>query len=343
MSDYILTADVGGTNTQLACFKLEDNQPPQHFLGARFQSKGGNFPSQINQILELAYNQSGVKINRACFAVAGIISADGERSAMGNVDWGVDCRELRDKTPLEELTLINDFQALGFGTNFLDENNEKDLIRLPHPGNRYPSGNPTGTRAIIGAGTGLGHGILVYSQQQKLYFPLHSEGSHCDLAATNDLEWRLVQYLRNNVSLNNHPDYERVASGPGLVNIYNFLCLYETSPSHKIIEKAPDKAAAITENTTNDPTCQQTIQIFLRFYARAAKNLAITCMATGGLYLGGGITPKILPLIQKSAFAQIFEESDRLHHRDALREIPLWIIINPRTALLGAAMWRGNS
>ncbi len=340
-NNFILAADLGGTSARLACFKRENGQPPQYLLGARFSSRGENFAAQIKQTLELARQQLGVEIRHACFAVAGVINQAGDYAALPNLDWDIDCKQLLVDTPLRKIVLLNDFEALGFGVNFLSQ--EGDLLALAHPGNYYPEGNPTGTRAVIGAGTGLGHGILVYNPERKLYFPLHSEGSHCDLAATNKLEWELVQFLRENLCQQAHPDYERVASGPGLANIYDFLCSRQDTSSslQETINKAADKAAAITEHAGSDPICLQATQLFLCFYARAAKNLALTCMATGGVYLGGGITPKIIPLIQESAFAETFEEADRPALREALREIPLQIILNPRTALMGAAAWGG--
>jgi len=269
--DFILTADIGGTNTRFACFKLERGHSPHYLLKTRFSSQGENLATQINQTLELARQQLGVEIRHACFAVAGVINQAGDYATLPNLDWDIDCKQLLGDTPIEKIVLLNDFEALGFGVNFLSQ--EGDLLVLAHPGNYYPQGDPSGTRAVIGAGTGLGNGILVYNPGGKLYFPLHSEGSHCDLAATNELEWELVQFLRQHVCEQAHPEYERVASGPGLANIYDFLCRRQdtSSPLQETIDKAPDKAAAITQNTAQDPVCRQTVQLFLRFYARAAK------------------------------------------------------------------------
>ncbi len=337
--NFVLAADVGGTSARFACYKVQDGQTPQYLMGARFSSRTDNFAGQINQTLKLAQRQLNIKIRRACFAVAAVISADGNKAEFANLNWGIDCNELLSKTPLKKISLINDFEALGFGVNFLAEENKRDLIALPHPGQYYPKGNPCGTKAVIGPGTGLGHGILVYHPDENLYYPLHSEGSHADLAATNDLEWELVRYLRQNVCEGAHPDYERVASGPGLVNIYNFLRSRE-GKTDKAIDAAMDKAAAITANRAN-PLCYTATQMFLKFYAGAARNLAMACMATGGVYLGGGITPQILSFIQEEPFTEIFEMADRSTHRNVLREIPIKIIMNKRAALLGAAAWGG--
>lgn len=339
--NFILAADIGGTNTRLGCFRTKGGKTPEYLVGTRFDSKGDYLSVQISQTLELAREQLGVNIENACFAVAGIINPAGDYAVLGNLEWGVDCKKLLTETHLKKIILLNDFEALGFGTNFLSEDNKKDLLTFPHPGGQYPVGNPKGTRAVIGPGTGLGHGILVKNAQHDLYFPVHSEGSHCDLAATNPLEWELVQFLRQSICKQTHPDYERVVSGPGIINIYNFLCIRGDigSPLRKNIEKAPDKAAAITENIEKDPVCRQAIKLFLNFFARAAKNFALTCMATGGVYLGGGITPKILPIIGAETFTEIFEDTDRPTHREALQEIPVRVILNPQTALLGAAVW----
>ena len=196
-------------------------------------------------------------------------------------------------------------------------------------------GNPVGNQAVIAAGTGLGEAGMYWDGLHHQIFAC--EGGHCDFAPNNDLETELLRYLRARFG---HVSYERIVSGPGLVNVFHFLrdSGRGTEPAWLTDEMVhSDPAAAISRSAINGkcPLCEQALDLFISIYASEAGNLALKTMATGGIYLGGGIAPKMLAKLSGPLFMQSFVAKGRMQH--LLEAIPVKVIMNDNTALRGAA------
>jgi glucokinase len=244
-----------------------------------------------------------------------------------NLPWVVDAKQTAADLGLASITLINDLFANAHGIALLEE---ADFVVL-NPG---VPGN-TGNRALISAGTGLGEAGL-YSDGRGAYHPFPSEGGHVDFAPRNDLEMDLLRYLMGRFD---HVSYERVLSGPGLHNIYLFL--RETGRGEEppwLAEQIAqgDPSAAISKSALEGTSaiCVQALDIFVCLYGSEAGNLALKMLATGGTYVGGGIAPKIIRKLSSTAFMKAFTAKGRFG--SILKDIPVRVITNDKTALLGA-------
>lgn len=321
----ILAGDIGGTSTRLAlcqqngenfCVITEEKFPSAKFSG-------------LDRIIENFLDGQPHKLARACFGVPGPIS--GETIKLANLPWTVDAKRLKSQLKLSKIGLINDLEANAFG---LGEFQEKDFVVL-NEGEK----NPVGNAAIISAGTGLGEAGLHYEEGMSGRLrPFATEGGHADFAPRHDLEIELLKYLLDKFG---RVSVERVVSGQGLGNIYEFLRDTRRAEepawlSAEIIEKG-DLAAVISKNGIDGKSeiCELALNIFVSAYGAAAGNLALKILATGGVYLGGGIAPKILPKLQSPVFLESFVAKGRM--RGLLEKIPVRVVLNDKAALLGAA------
>jgi len=318
----ILAADVGGTKIVLALF---DEHKPQ--LEAVRQE---TFPSQaypeFSQVLDKFLAASPPRsIRAACFGVAGPIS-DG-RVRMTNVPWVLDEKELARSLHTERVYLLNDLQAAAIGMQHL----RPEEFHTLNKGHERP-----GHAVLLAAGTGLGEAILYWDGQRHV--AMASEGGHSDYAPQSDQEIELLKYLRKQFG---HVSYERVLSGPGLYNIYCFLrdtgFAEEPGWLKEQIQSSTPPTAAITEVglANAHPLCSESLSLFARIYGAAAGNLALLVMATGGVYVGGGIAPKMLPKLADGEFMESFTAKGR--YRELLAALPVRVALNPLAPLLGAA------
>jgi len=317
----ILAGDIGGTNTRLAF--VEAAPGGEKILFER------TFPSRERTSLEAALEEflslRRVAFTRASFGIAGPVRNG--RCEATNLPWVVDAKSVAKRLRLKRVGLINDLVANAYGIALL---RGKDFVTL-NKGARDAQGN----QALISAGTGLGEAGLLWDG--KVHRPFASEGGHVDFAPRNRLETELLEYL---IKRHGRVSCERIVSGPGLVNAYRFFRDREkgAEPAWLAEElRVGDPAAAISRNALEEksPLCVQALELFASAYGAAAGNLALTTMATGGVYLGGGIAPKILAKLQGPGFMNAFTAKGRL--RPLLQEIPVRVIMNPKTALLGAA------
>jgi glucokinase len=266
-------------------------------------------------------------VERVCFGVAGPVKNG--RSAATNLPWIVDNRTLANHFGFQPVDLINDLEATAYGLSLLEP---EDCIVL-NPGADHSEGNV----AIIAAGTGLGEAGAYWDGNR--HHPFACEGGHGDFAPRNDLEIALFRFLQTRFG---HVSYERVLSGPGIYNIYKFLRdtqrVEETDRSADDImpEEMP---AVITQKALEgrNDLCIGTLDLFVSLYGAEAGNLALKIMATGGIYVGGGIAPKIIEKLKDDAFMQAFFSKGRL--RKLLKDIPVRVILNQKTALHGAAYY----
>ena len=317
----ILAGDIGGTNTRLAYFDVEHES-----LGL---VSAQTFPSQefagLEEILDEFRAADPQPVAAACFGVAGPVRHG--RCVTSNLAWEVDARLLASQLTLETVHLVNDLEANACGIEGLAP---EDCIVLS-PGEV----NTTGNAALISPGTGLGQAGL--HRQRNRFHPFASEGGHADFAPRNEIEIALLRYLLSKFA---RVSYERVLSGPGLHNIYQFLRdtgHADEAPELRRELEDVDPAPIITTHglSGEHAICVQALDIFVDVFGAEAGNLALKLMATGGLYIGGGIAPKIISKLQEPAFMAAFTDKGRLS--PVLVATPVRVIMNDRTALYGAA------
>jgi glucokinase len=316
----ILAGDVGGTTTRLAILRAAAGKLAILAHSAFASRDHGSLAVLVRAFVA----DAGQRPERACFGIAGPVRAG--RVQTPNLPWLVDETELAGILKLEQVSLINDLQANAFGIPLLQD----DDFTILNPGQP----DPAGTIAVISAGTGLGETITFWDG--TVHRPLPSEGGHADFAPRTDLETELLLYLRAEFG---RVSYERVLSGPGLINLYRFLRDRRRLPESVAVTAAMaqgDAAAAISRAALdgNCPLCVATLTLFVSLFGAEAGNLALRGLATGGVYLGGGIAPKIIPLLQSPSFLLAFTAKGRLS--PLLETIPVRVIRNEQTALLGA-------
>jgi glucokinase len=264
-------------------------------------------------------------VDRACFGIAGPVKNGQVKTP--NLAWVVEAKRLAGELSLPTVGLINDLEANAYGINELAP---EDFVIL----NRGAP-DAQGNAAVISAGTGLGEAGMYWDGTR--HRPFAGEGGHADFAPHDQLEADLLLYLKKQFG---HVSWERVVSGPGLYNIYQFLrntgrC--QESPDLREAMRERDPSAVISQAALENrcPLSGQAMELFVALYGAEAGNLALKIMATGGVFLGGGIAPKILPKLQGAGFMKAFAEKGRF--RSLLEAIPVRVILNDETALLGAA------
>jgi glucokinase len=319
----ILAGDIGGTNTRLALVNTDQGR-------LRVAVKE-IFPSRELPSLESALRKfiahHPLPFERVALGVAGPIRQG--RSEAANLPWIVDARSLAQELQKEPVGLLNDLEACAYG---LAELGPKDFLVL-NKGGAATGGNA----GLLAAGTGLGEAGLYWDGRK--FHPFASEGGHVDFAPRNHLEMELLDYLLKRYS---RVSVERVVSGPGLYNIYQFLRDTGRGEETPIVAeeiRRSDPPAVITREALEreDPLCLDALSLFIACYGAEAGNLAMKLLATGGVYLGGGIAPKILPRLRQPDFMSAFTSKGRL--KPLLLQIPVRVIHNPDTALLGAARY----
>jgi len=318
----ILAGDIGGTNTRLALLEMEDKWP-RVIVEQTFPSREHK---SLDEIVRQFLGEHGLTIKRACFGVAGPIR--NRRSKPSNLPWVVDADQLATLFGFDAVTLVNDLEANAFGLVALEA---KDFAVL-NEGAPESEGNT----AIISAGTGLGEAGLHF--EGKMRRPFASEGGHADFAPRNELEIELLRYL---IPQFHHVSYERVLSGPGLLNIYTFL--RDTGRGEEAAwlademqEADPSAVIARAALEGKSELCMRALDLFVSIYGAEAGNLALKVNATGGVFLGGGIAPRIIDKLKSPAFMEAFTAKGRM--RPLLEAVPVRVILNDMTALLGAAL-----
>jgi glucokinase len=320
----ILAGDIGGTKTVLALFEPEGDSL-RLVRDATFSSRAhATFDSILVQFLK---SDSKPSIQAGCFGVAGAVIEG--RCHTTNLPWDLDEKDLARVIGAPRAKLLNDLEAAAYGMLYLKPD---ELCALnPDAGARRK-----GNVAVIAAGTGLGEAILYWDG--KRHNPLASEGGHCDFAPRNDQEIGLLRYLQN--KLGGHVSYERILSGPGFSNVYSFLRdtgFALESPEVAKQMQAGDPNAVIGQHglAGTDKLCVETLRLVVTIYGAEAGNLALKCVAVGGVFIGGGISPKVLPAFQTGAFMRGFTEKGRFDQ--LLKTIPVNVALNQRAPLLGAA------
>ncbi len=316
----ILAGDIGGTNTRLGLFEGTAAKPQLAAIEI-YPSRGHK---GLEEILQIFLERHPGHVCHACFGVAGPVTNG--RVEASNLPWHVFGDSLARIIGLDRVLLANDLEANAYGIAVLGASDFAPL----NPGLPNASGN----RALISAGTGLGEAGLL--AEGGGYRPYATEGGHTDFSPRNDTEIELLRYL---IKRFDHVSYERVLSGPGLVNVYHFFRDRDPSaePSWLADEmRAGDPAAVITSHALKEDCelCVKSLDLFASVYGSEAGNLALKAMAMGGVYLGGGIAPRILRKLTDGVFLKAFRKKGRVAR--LLENIPIHVILNDKTALLGA-------
>ncbi len=316
----ILAGDIGGTNTRLAFFE----GTPDHLTAVALEVFPNRGRSGLEEIVAGFLAKHSLQPKGACFGIAGAVR-DGYVETT-NLPWTVSAKKVAADLGIEDVRLINDLEANAHGIALLTES---DFVTLS-------VGKPAkdGNRALISAGTGLGEAGLLADAGG--YRPFPSEGGHVDFAPRNELEIELLRYLMGRWE---HVSYERVLSGPGLHNIYQFLRdtgrgEEPASLADEIAHGDPSAAIAKAALAGTHAICVAALDLFVSIYGAEAGNLALKVVATGGTFVGGGIAPKIIAKLKGDTFMKAFHDKGRAGA--LLKDVPVRVITNDKTALLGA-------
>src|SRR6202050_3904762 len=320
----ILVGDIGATRVRLAAFETEGNRlqcvVEKDYMS---QERGG-----LSEILSQFIRTEGIPVHSACFGVAGPVRSG--RSKISNLPWIVDSRELAKQLKLNSVGLLNDLEANAYGIDALES---KDFIALSEG-----SENAEGNRAVISARTGLGMAGLYWDGFR--HHPFACEGGHADFAPRNELQMELLAYLQKKYG---RISCERLLSGPGIRNIYEFL-----RDAHKAeepawlrdeITTASDVPALISRVALEGKAaiCDQALTIFVSVFGAETGNCALHYMSTGGIFIGGSIAAKLVPKMKDPAFMQSFLDKGRMEA--LLRDMPVNIVLNDDCGLIGAARY----
>src|SRR5579863_1660910 len=320
----ILAGEIGATRTRLAAFETEGN---------RLQSVvEKNYPSQehdgLSGILADFIKTEGIPVHSACLGVAGPVRAG--RSKISNLPWVIDARDVAKQLRLNSVGLLNDLEAFAYGIDGLES---KDFITLSE-GLEDAEGN----RAVISAKTGMGMAGLYWDGFR--HHPFACEGGHADFAPRNDLQMELFAYVQKK---HGHVSCERILSGPGIKNIYDFLRDAKKGEEPAWLQEqlgsAQDQPALISRLALEKKAaiCEQTLAIFVSVFGAEAGNCALRYMSTGGIFIGGTIAAKIAPAMQSQGFMQAFLDKGRMEV--LLKDMPVQIIANDDCGLIGAARY----
>lgn len=323
-TQIVLAGDVGGTKTNLALFQATENSVD---LIHEETYHSANYSSCIDIVKQFLAENQEIKPGRVCLGVAGPVMQG--KVAITNLSWSFGLEDLYKATSADAVALINDLEATAYGLAALDQ---EDFITI-HEGAADSGGN----MAIIAPGTGLGEAGLYWDGAS--YHPFPTEGGHTDFSPRTELDIELYRYLQKKYEI---VSWEKIIAGPAIHDIYLFLCEIKKKKEADWVKDAfvhEDPSAVISQAALEkkDQVCSETMQLFVRYLARESANLVLKMKATGGLFLGGGIPPKIAPLLQENVFYNNFLDCDRMQH--LVSKVPLRIILNSKAALLGAAYY----
>jgi glucokinase len=331
-SSYVMGIDIGGTNTNLAIAGIQNKRPILLF-SLNFKSKElSSLSPAIKETINYAKEKQGIDIDNACIGASGVVSTSKDYAELTNVEWNVNIKDILEKTTLKTAHIINDFQTIGYGINLIDYREKNDILPV-----KEGYHDETATKAIIGAGTGLGKSILTYDKNLNAYIPHPSEGGHSDFPAQNNFELELIDFIKKIRNITKQISYEELISGRGIESIYYFLQKqqkYEPTQYTKEINKTLDKPVLISKYKNLDETCKETFQLFTKFYARCAKNFVLDSLAKGGLYIAGGIAIKNQDIFTSKNFIEEFENSHK--RENILKQTPIYLITNYDISLYGA-------
>jgi len=318
----ILAGDIGGTKTNIALYRADAS-------GITLLREGRYVSQEYTSLTEIILAFTGQEWpDRICMAVAGPVLNG--RVTLTNLSWRLDSAAMSQALRVPVM-FINDLEATAYGLAGLQSN---ELAPL-----HTEAGAAAGNRAIIAPGTGLGEAGLYYDGQS--YHPFATEGGHSDFAPRTEQDIALYRFLQQQYG---HVSWERLVSGPGIHTIFRFLTTVQRRTVSATLADELQKGdpSAVISNAAihqQEPVCMEAIDMFSRYFATEAANLVLKLKATAGCYLGGGISPKVLPVLQTGKWYEYFCEGGRM--KPMLQQVPVYVILNSKAALLGAA-WYGT-
>jgi len=317
----VLAGDIGGTKTRVGVFEVDGGDCR---LVEERSYPSRDYPG-LGEIVADFVGSDGKDCRAACFGIAGPVT--GRRVRVTNLPWVVDADELEFRSGIATVAFLNDLEATGWGVGALDESQTAVL----NPGRPDAAGNGV----VIAAGTGLGEGGIFWNGEESR--PFACEGGHASFSPADELGDRLLQFLRRS---HGHVSWERVLSGPGLADLFRFMVSEagEEEPDwFQEAEQTGDPVPAISEMALEGrgEISVRTLELFARLYGEEAGNLALKVMATGGVWVGGGIAPRIRRFLEEGAFMDGFLAKGRM--QPLLESMPVRIILDDRAALFGAA------
>lgn len=323
----VLAGDVGGTNARLAMVEFEGRSAR---IVHKEQYPSHEFPG-LAPIVRRFLEETGARPERAGFGIACPVA--GDDCTAPNLPWSINVRDLAREIGIPRTEIINDFVAVGNGIELLGP---EDLTTL-----QAGTAEPEGPIALIGAGTGLGEGLLVWAGDR--YRVLASEGGHTDFGPSGETQIALLRFLTKEFP---RVSWERLLSGPGIANTYRFLLASGVAPEQAAVRaelETEDPAAVIGRHGTEGSDClsRRALDLFWEILGAEAGNLALTIVATGGVYLAGGIAPRLVPHLDAERFLAAFRNKGRLS--PLLARMPVHVIMNPNVGLLGAAAFVGRA
>ncbi len=319
----LIAGDVGGTKTRLAIYEAGGDPIPQHETV---------YPSDdfahLEDIVARFIQDTDATITRAVFGMPGPVIQGTVQ--VTNLPWFVSAEAMRHVLGVDEVILLNDLEATAYAVEFLPESD----LHVLNEGQPVPEAN----KVIVAPGTGLGEAVLFHHNGRYIASP--SEGGHTDFAPRNLFEINLLQYMMGKFG---HVSYERICSGIGIPQIYEYIAhsTYEKENPHvqEKLDAAEDKTPIIVNAALNKEStlCSETLEAFVRILGNEAGNMALNVLAKGGVYLGGGIPPRILPTLEDGLFMSAFVDKGRFS--DMLQKVPVYVISNDKAALYGAAVY----
>lgn len=319
----VLAGDIGGTKTNLALFKASGAKID---LMDEISCHTTDFLN-LNELLTSYLKKNSFEPNKICLGVAGPVLNG--HSKLSNLGWVINKNELSNYFK-KSISIINDLEATAYGLAMIKDSE----ILTVQEGKEKVAGNAV----VIAPGTGLGEAGIFWDGNN--FMPFATEGGHADFAVRNDLEFKLYLFLQKQFG---HVSWERVLSGPGIIQMYQFLVQElkrEESQEIKNLFESGYDAAIISQNVQNCPVCKETMSMFVRFLAYESANLVLKHNATGGLFIGGGIVPSILNLLEEYNFKEYLCQSGRLN--ELIEKVSVKVILNKKAALLGAAWYAVN-
>lgn len=321
MTNYLIYGDIGGTKTLLRAARTDGNKTLSCYEQRYDSQNYAHFDAILSDFLNQAeMNKTSRYPVSACFGIAGPIVS--QRAKLTNLPWVMDAAALAKVFSIPKVKLINDFEAIALGIEKLAED---DLVTL-----QSGVAEKQAMRVVLGAGTGMGVAWLHW--QGHCYMPLPTEGGHIEFAPTTSLQMALLDYLMKKFD---HVSVERILSGPGLTNIFNFL---QSDPGMDAMTLHEDSGAIIAQLAFEQkhPLALQALELFVEIYGAYAGNLALLGLCRGGVYIGGGIAPRIIDTLKKGSFMHAFRNKGR--YTEMMHEIPVYVISNPQVGLLGAEL-----
>ncbi len=322
----VLAGDVGGTKANLAIFEATTDRIN---LIKTSTYHSAQYPSVIKILQQFLQENPDSRPERVSLGVAGPVFEG--HAEITNLPWHIDKKEISTATGIQQIALINDLEATAYGLAGMEE---KDFLVL-HPGEPSIQGN----MAVLAPGTGLGEAGLYWDGE--VHHPFATEGGHADFSCRNEEDLEMHDFLLEKFKV---VSWESVIAGPAIHDIYNFLCQIKNRPVNTRVTDAfknDDPSAVISEAAVSgsDAVCMEAMKIFVRYLARESANLILKMKATGGLFLAGGIPPKIVPLLKQPDFYDNLIDCDRM--QDLIKKVPVKLLLNDKAPMIGAG-WYGS-